>query len=50
MPVLIVLGIVAVACIVFKAGYEAGYSDGWYKAKEDAKVVSIRRQWPGCFS
>ena len=47
---IIAMMIIAWSALMFKAGYEAGYSDGYHKAKDEQKVVSIRNKYPNYFS
>lgn len=48
----IIIGLLVMAwsVVMFKAGYEAGYGDGWYKSKEGQKITSIRQRFPDHFS
>jgi len=47
---IIAVMIIAWSVVMFKAGYEAGYSDGWHKGKEGQKITAIRREYPDNFS
>jgi len=44
--VLTVLLFIACAVVMFKGGYEVGYINGYRKAKEEQKVISIRKRYP----